>query len=79
MTPPPLESSNPRYETAPKAQPSGSAGLVLLFVLVGPLSLALGGTIAAATPDNIAVPFTPAPRLHPLAPAVEQRSTSASE
>ncbi len=76
MTPPPLERSNPRYETAPEAQPSGSPGLVLLFVFVGPLGLALGGPIAAATPGTV---FTPTPRLHPLAPADEQRSTGASE
>jgi hypothetical protein len=67
LTPPPLESSNPRYEGTPTAQPaprSGSAGFGFVGVLVAPLGFALG---------NVAVPFTPTPRLHPLAPAPGER------
>lgn len=74
LTPPPLESANPRYERTPTAQPpSSSAGFALMAVLFGPLGFSLIGTIAASTPGNVAVPFTPTPRLYPRAPAIEQR------
>jgi hypothetical protein len=76
LTPPPLESSNPRYEGTPTAQPaprSGSAGFGFVGVLVAPLGFALGGLSASSTPGNVAVPFTPTPRLHPLAPAPGER------
>lgn len=79
LTPPPLESANPRYQATPTARPSGSAGFALLAVFAGPLGLVLGGLAAVSTPGNVAVPFTPTPRLHPLAPAVEPRPTGAPE
>jgi hypothetical protein len=80
LTPPPLVSPSPGDERTPAAQPSsGSAGLALMVVLVGPLGFVLGGATAASTPGNVAVPFIPTPRWHPLAPAVEQRPTGGAE
>jgi hypothetical protein len=80
LTPPPLKTSNPRYEETPTVRPSGSVGFALFVVLFGPVGLALGGSIAAAaTPGPVALPFTPTPTIQPLAPAVEPRRAGASE
>ena len=71
-TPPPLESSGPLDEDATTPQPSESAGVAVFVGLLGPLGLALGGVSTA-----VGVTSIEAPRLHPLAPAVEPRQTGA--
>jgi hypothetical protein len=75
LTPPPLEEAQPLYEGTPTgaqpstSEPSGSAGFALMGILVGPLGFALGGLSSTSAPNG-AVPFTPATRFQPLAPAV---------